>query len=165
MTCCCSRTGRPSSRDVARSWRPPAVTLSFLERSRDGDELLDEQELEHWIAWREWSPLIALPVQQPRRTIRSTTGEHERPHWGAFGTVDHERIYGPFAKACSNANRHGDDLRRLLLTIDLVRARRPLRCSLGFFVILPDRHPAGRDPRPGHGTAREAAPEFALVPV
>jgi len=130
----------------------PAVILSVLERSRDDDDLLDEQELERWVEWQDWGPILALPAKTPRSTIRPTIDENGRPDWGAYGTVDYERQHGPFAKARSDADRLGDELRRLLLTIDLVRAHlppAPFYLALTYLPpgILHDEHLTNDDPR------------------
>lgn len=91
----------------------------------DDDELLDEQELEQWVECQEWAPILALPVRKPRSTIRPTIDENGRADWGAFGTVDFERQHGPFDKARYKADRLGEELDRVLITIDIVRARLP----------------------------------------
>ena len=91
----------------------------------DDDELLDEQELEQWVEWQEWAPILALPATKPRSTIRPTIDENGRADWGAFGTVDYERLHGPFDKARYKADRLEEELRGVLITTDIVRARLP----------------------------------------
>jgi len=106
------------------------------------------------------APIVALPAKTPRSTIRPTIDENGRPDWGAYGTVDYERQHGPFAKARSDADRLGDELRRLLLTIDLVRAHLPPAPLYLALTYHPARHPPGRAPherRPARPPPADAA--------
>ena len=118
----------------------------------DDDELLDEQELEQWVEWQEWGPILAIPVTKPRSTIQPTIDENGRADWGAFGTVDYGRQHGPFDKARYKADRLGEELGRVLITIDIVRDRLPqpaLYLALKYLRmgILKDEHVAHEDLR------------------
>jgi hypothetical protein len=118
----------------------------------DDDELLDEQELETWVEWQDWGPIWALPETAPRSTIRPTINENGRADWGAFGTVDFERIRGPFDKARYKADQLAEELRRVLISVDIVRARLPqaaLYLTLKYLGlgIVKDEHVASDDLR------------------
>lgn len=91
----------------------------------EADELLDETELERWLTWQEWSPVMALPVKRPRSAVRPTVDESGHVDWGAFGTVDFERMYGPFDKAHYKADILREKLKDVLITLDIVKQRLP----------------------------------------
>lgn len=118
----------------------------------DDEELLDEHELEQWVEWQDWGPILALPDTKPRSTIRPTIDQDGRPDWGAYGTVDYERLHGPFDKARYKADRLQDELRRIIITIDMVRAHlppAPLYLALKYLRlgILKDEHITSDDLR------------------
>jgi hypothetical protein len=82
--------------------------------------------------------------------MRPSTSESGRPDWGAFGTVDYERICGPFDKARYKADRLAEELRSVLITIDIIRARLPqaaLYLALKYlrFGMISDEHVANDD--------------------
>ncbi len=88
------------------------------------EELADPAELERVAMIAEWEPIMALPVQQPRSHIRPTIDEDGKPNWGAFGTVDFERMQ-PFDKRRYKADRLREELRDVLIKISIVRRRLP----------------------------------------
>ena len=116
----------------------PSSPLVRVERQRgwgsvqglDDEELIGEAELERWIEWQEWGPILELPVPQRRSFIRPNTDENGHVDWGAFGTVDFERLYGPFDKARYKADILRDQLKDTLITIDIVRRRLPPQADL-----------------------------------
>jgi hypothetical protein len=111
----------------------PASPLIRLERNTgwggveglEADELLDEAELERWLTWQEWGPIMALPVKKPHSAIRPTIDESGHVDWGAFGTVDFERMYGPFDKVRYKADILREKLKDVLITLDIVKQRLP----------------------------------------
>ncbi|HNQ22537.1 MAG TPA: hypothetical protein PKK06_05525 [Phycisphaerae bacterium] len=126
----------------------------------DNEGLFNERELERWVEWQEWGPILALPFQKPRSTIRPTIDENGRPDWGAYGTVDYELQHGPFDRARYKADRLGDELRGVLITIDIVRARLPPAPLSLAPTYHPARHPPGRaphEPRPTRPPPADAA--------
>lgn len=98
----------------------------------EDEELLDEHELERWVALQEWGPVLALPAGKPRSTLRSSIDEEGRVDWGAFATVDFERTYGAFDKARYKMDKLREQLRNVLITLDIVRRRLTTRA---YFVL------------------------------
>jgi hypothetical protein len=96
----------------------------------DDDELLDECELERWVEWQEWGPILELPLPRRRSHIRPNMDESGRVDWGAFGTVDFERLYGSFDKARYKADILREKLNDVLITIDIVQRRLPPQAAL-----------------------------------
>ncbi len=95
----------------------------------DDEELLNEQELERWVEWQTWGPVLALPCQRPKWSIRPTIDEQGRPDWGAFGTVDFERVSGGFDKARYKADKLRAELRMVLIRLECIRERLPARAA------------------------------------
>ena len=118
----------------------PASPLIRVERDTgwggveglEEEELLDEAELERWLTWQEWGPVLSLPVKQRRSLIRPSIDESGHVDWGAFGTVDFERMYGPFDKARYKADILREKLNDVLITLDIVKRRVP---PAGYLVL------------------------------
>lgn len=98
----------------------------------DDEELLDEQELERCVFWEEWGPILTLPVRKRSSVLRPSSDENGRADWGAFGTVDFERMYGPFDKVRYKTQMLREKLRDVLITLDIVKQRVP---PSGFLVL------------------------------
>lgn len=91
----------------------------------DDKELADPAELERQISLAEWGPILALPCKSFNGSIRPAIDEFGHLDWGAFGTVDFERLRGPFDKARYKADKLQEKLRNDLIMLDLVRERVP----------------------------------------
>lgn len=118
----------------------PGSAVITIRRSRgwgsvpglEDDELLDEQELERWLEQQDWGPVLALPVKKRSSTLKPSIDEGGRVDWGAFGTVDFERMYGSFDKARYKADILREKLKDVLITLDIVRRRLP---PAGYLVL------------------------------
>ena len=118
----------------------PGSAVITISRSRgwgnvpglEDEELLDEQELERWLEHQEWGPVLALPAKKRSCTLRPSMDEEGRVDWGAFGTVDFERMYGSFDKARYKADILREKLKDVLITLDIVRRRLP---PAGYLVL------------------------------
>jgi hypothetical protein len=90
----------------------------------DDDELADPDELERQVYEAEFAPILALPVQKGYRGIRPDTDESGGVDWGAFGTVDFERLH-PFDKTASQVRRLKWRLTHVLIMLSIVKDRMP----------------------------------------
>ena len=81
----------------------------------DDEELADPEELQRWVTFQEWGPILALPVKRRHRWIRPTVDELGHLDYGAFGTVDFERLYGKFDKARYKADKLREELEAQLI--------------------------------------------------
>jgi len=88
----------------------------------DDSELLDPDELERQVYREELAPVLALPVQGSRCSIRPAIDEDGRLDWGAFGTVDFERMY-PFNKVLYKADKLREQLKNVLIMFSIVNER------------------------------------------
>jgi len=88
----------------------------------DDSELLDDKELEQLVFRQEFEPLLTLPVKPRKSWIKSSVDEDGRLDWGAFGTVDFQRLY-PFDKAKYKADKLREQLRDLLIRFGTVNER------------------------------------------
>jgi hypothetical protein len=113
----------------------PASVLVKVERDTgygrvpglDDDELADTAELERWVMLQEWGPILALPVQRRRWDIRPTVDEDGDLDWGAFGTIDFDRLRPPFDKARYKLARLREELRDAVIMLSIVSERVPGR--------------------------------------
>jgi hypothetical protein len=111
---------------------PPSAALHIQRPSRYGSvpgledhELADPAELERCIFLRDFAAVLTLPVRRRGRWVSATPDEHGRLDFGAFGTIDFERLVGPFDKARYKADRLQEELENVLLTLDVLRERLP----------------------------------------
>ena len=93
----------------------------------DDDELADPLELERQVFLQEWGPVLALPNRFEPRGIRPAIDEEGRVDWGAFGTVDFERITPEFNRTRYKADRLRDELENVVIMIGIVKERLPVR--------------------------------------
>lgn len=94
----------------------------------DDSELLDDKELE-WLVFRqEFEPLLTLPVKPRKSWIKPSVDEDGRLDWGAFGTVDFQRLY-PFDKAKYKADKLREQLKDLLIRFGTVNDRIKVRAK------------------------------------
>ncbi len=89
----------------------------------DEDELADPDELERQVIREEFEPVLLLPHQAPRSMISPTIQDGE-VDWGAFGTIDFDR-YQEFDKARYKADKLREELRDLLIRIDIAKEHVP----------------------------------------
>ena len=104
-----------------------------LQRRRNGygsvpdlpdEELADPAELERQVFLAEWGPILALPVRGAP-TIRPDIDEDGGVEWGAFGTVDFERISPKFDKVRYKVEKLREELRDALIMTSIIRRRMP----------------------------------------
>ena len=91
------------------------------------EELADPRELERQVMLQEWGPILALPVRHRKCPIRPNIDEYFGVDWGAFATVDFERATGGFDKLRYKADKLIEELRDVLIMLNIVRARIPGR--------------------------------------
>ena len=113
----------------------PASVLVTVERDTgygsvpglDDDELANSAELERWVMVQEWGPILALPVQRQRCDIRPEVDESGHLDWGAFGTIDFDRLRPPFDKARYKLDRLREELKDAVIMLSVVTDRIPGR--------------------------------------
>ena len=109
----------------------PVSALVRVERDADygsvpglsDDELADPAELERWVMIEQWGPILALPVNGRPGGIRPEVDESGYLDWGAFGTIDFERLRGPFDKARYKADRLREELKDAVIMLSIVNER------------------------------------------
>lgn len=89
------------------------------------EELADPVELERQAFIADWWPILSLPVKSDDGGIRPEIDEDGHLNWGAFGTVDFERLHGPFDKARYKADKLEEDVRDAVNTLGMISARLP----------------------------------------
>ena len=106
-----------------------SVLLKRVRRDRygsveglDDSELANPDELERQVYREELAPILALPVQGNRRSIRPAIDEDGDLDWGAFGTVDFERMY-PFNKVLYKADNLHEQLKNVSIMFSIVKER------------------------------------------
>ncbi len=88
----------------------------------DDSELANPDELERQVYKQELAPILALPIQGKRCSIRPAIDEDGRLDWGAFGTVDFEGMY-PFNKVLYKANKLREQLKNVSIMFGIVKER------------------------------------------
>ena len=88
----------------------------------DDSELAGPAELLRQIAIEQWGPILEIPVEPVKSLIRPTIDERGNLDWGAFGTVDFERLF-PFDKKRYVIDQLKKRLRDVLITFDMVKER------------------------------------------
>ena len=96
----------------------------------DDEELADSDELERQVMRDEWGPVLALPVRGKRNQLRPAVDESGDLDWGAFATVDFERVEPEFDKMRYKADRLREKLRDVLIMFDTVCRRLPKAKSM-----------------------------------
>ena len=87
------------------------------------EELADPAELERQAFIADWGPILSLPVKSDDGGIRPEIDEDGHLNWGAFGTVDFERLHGPFDKARFKADKLEEQVRDAVITMDMIATR------------------------------------------
>jgi hypothetical protein len=93
----------------------------------DEEELADPDELEHQIFLQEWGPVLALPVRRSGRWIQPNIDENGHADFGAFATVDFERMQPEFDKAKYKVDKLKEDLSHMIIRMETINARIPGR--------------------------------------
>lgn len=88
----------------------------------DDDELASPAELLRQIALEQWGLMFEIPVEPVKSFIRPTIDERGNLDWGAFGTIDFDRLF-PFDKKRYVIDQLKKRLRDVLLMFDMVRER------------------------------------------
>jgi len=94
----------------------------------DDSELANPDELERQVYRQELAPILALPIQGNRCSLRPAIDEDGSLCWGAFGTVDFERMY-PFNKAIYKADKLREQLKNVLIMFSIVNERLKTRAK------------------------------------
>ena len=90
----------------------------------DDDELLGPAELERAVYSQEFGPVLALPMKGNRSGIGPVVDEAGGVDWGAFGTVDFERLC-PFDKLRFKADKLREERKDITIRIGLINERLP----------------------------------------
>ncbi len=110
----------------------PASTLLKVEQKNgygsvpglNDDELADPDELERQIARAEWGPILRLPVMGGKDSFRPDVDE-DGIVFGAFGSVDFERVTPGFDKVQYKADKLRERLKDTILMLEMIRQRLP----------------------------------------
>ncbi len=94
----------------------------------EDSELLGPAELERDVYQQEFGPVLALPVKGRGSWIRPVVDESGGVDFGAFGTVDFERMY-PFDKLRFKADKLREQLKDLAIRMAIVKERLPDRAK------------------------------------
>ena len=94
----------------------------------DDAELLGPAELERAVYQQEFGPVLALPVKGSGSWIRPVVDECGGVDFGAFGTVDFERLC-PFDKVRYKAEKLREQLKDLVIRMGIVKERLPGRAK------------------------------------
>jgi len=86
------------------------------------EELADPRELERQVFLQEWGPILALPIRGSKG-VRPDIDEFFGVDFGAFGTVDFERVSPKFDKARYKVDKLKEELRVLLITVEMLQRR------------------------------------------
>ena len=89
----------------------------------DDEELATPDELERMVYLQEFGPLLALPQPQRKSVIKPNIDENGRLDWGAFGTVDFDRVSGGFDKPRYQAERLSEQLKDKIIMFEMLSER------------------------------------------
>ena len=93
----------------------------------DDEELAEPAELERQIFRKEWGSVLALPVRGCVSSIRPAMDEDGGMDFGAFGTVDFDRLKPEFDKARYKADKLKEQLRDVLIICAMLNERVKIR--------------------------------------
>jgi len=91
----------------------------------DDDELADPEELERQILKTELEPILAIPRKQRRNDIWPILDPSSGVDWGAFGTIDFDRIRPEFDRVRYKADKLREQLKDVLIMLSIVKGRLP----------------------------------------
>lgn len=111
----------------------PAPVLLRVERKDkyghvpglDDEELASPEELERAVMRDEWGPVLELPVKHGHGWIQPAVDESGGVDWGAFATVDFDRMRPEFDKARYKADNLREQLKDAVLMFEMIRQRLP----------------------------------------
>jgi len=90
----------------------------------DDDELADDGELLRQVMIEQWAPFFDIPMQQAACFIKPTLDDNGHLDWGAFGTVDFEKLF-PVNKNLYKRDRLREQLRHTLIMFDMIKEKVP----------------------------------------
>jgi len=89
----------------------------------DDEELADPDELERQVLQEEYAPILSLPVKTKRNWLLPAVDENNGFDYGAFGTIDFERISPQMDKARYKADNLKEKLGDVLILFSIVSER------------------------------------------
>lgn len=89
----------------------------------DDEELADPAELERQVMREAFGPVWQLPAPGRGRGVRPNVDEDGHVDWGAFGSVDFERLQPAIDKAKYKADRLREQVKDLVIMLDTVNRR------------------------------------------
>ncbi len=89
------------------------------------EELADPDELERMVYLEEFGPILRLPVKDRRYPLYGSLDEDGRMDFGAFGTVDFDRLRGQFDKTRYKVDKLKEQLKDLVMMLTIVNERIP----------------------------------------
>ena len=95
-----------------------------------GDEDATLVQLERLAFMMDWGLIMELPVRTHRGQIRPAIDENGQLDWGAFGTVDFERLREPFDVARYKADMLQAELRHNVLMLETLAGRVPVEAQI-----------------------------------
>ena len=95
-----------------------------------GDNDASLEQLERLAFMMDWGPIMELPVKSHRGKIRPAIDERGQLDWGAFGTVDFERLREPFDIARYKADMLQAELRHNVLMLETLAGRVPVEAQI-----------------------------------
>jgi len=99
----------------------------------DNEELANPEELERQVYTQELGPIMAVPVKNKWHGPRPEIDENGQVEWGAFGTIDFQRLVPNFDRVRYKIDRLKDELADVVLMIDIIKQRIP---GKGKFLVL-----------------------------
>ncbi len=91
----------------------------------DDSELADPSELARVVMIEDWWPVLSLPTQGRSGGIRPEVDESGQLDWGAFETVDFQRLAPEFNKARYKVDKLREELKDALIMLSMVKERVP----------------------------------------
>jgi len=89
------------------------------------EDLADPDELERQVIRQEFGPVLALPVKSKGSWVQPACDESGGVDWGAFGSIDFQRLVPEFDKARYKADKLREELKDALIMLSIVRERVP----------------------------------------
>ena len=95
----------------------------------DNEELASPEELERQVWENEFAPILVLAKPKQARAIRPDIDESGEVDWGAFGTIDFDRIRPEFDKARYRAEQLRRQLKGELIDISIFLEKAPRKAA------------------------------------
>jgi hypothetical protein len=93
----------------------------------DDEELADPVEIERQVILRELHPILSLPRKKQYCDIIPAVDESGGIDWGAFGSVDFDRLRPAFDRARYKVDKLREELKDVLIMLSIVHERLPDR--------------------------------------